>query len=294
MKEINTEFLTELQKLYTDFKIPNEEYFKYYISLILQNKPTLEKHIIDLQDLFNKEESITKYKFAKMQEILTYIKTTFTDISSLPQELFTTVYTTKEFNDYKVDKIYISIDLSEANWTAFKSICNVTDLPNFNDWTKQTFNLHPALSESKSFRQYIFGNTNPKRLQKVQENMMQKLYEGLDETFKSKLKGKKSDELVFEFDSFEKVPRVVLPIISSEISKLKTTYFTVSEHVNFKEFVRIKSIYDIDGQTVIEKKLMNVPGNRFFMHYKTLILNEELDEKDLFFTNEKHLAKWVI
>ena len=294
MKLINTEFLVELQKLYPDFKIPNEEHYQYYIVSVLKSRPNLSKNFAALTELFNLEESITKYKFAKMQEILTYLKTNFADISALPEELFKTEYTTKEFNDYKTDKFYVSIDLSEANWAAFKAICNIIELPNFSEWTEKTFNLHPALSNSKSFRQYIFGNTNPKRLQKVQENMMQKLYEGLDETFKSKLKCKRSDELVFEFDSFETVPRVILPIVSEEISKLKITYFTVSEHINFKEFVRIKSIYDIDGQTIIKKKLMSVPGNRFFMHYKTLILNEELEEKDLFFTNEKNLAKWVI
>ena len=63
---------------------------------------------------------------------------------------------------------------------------------------------------------------------------------------------------------------------------------------NFGDSILIKKIYDKKLNT-IKAELFGCPGNRFFIHYKTLVLNEELNDLDLLFEPEPgKLAKWII
>jgi hypothetical protein len=287
----------ELQKLYPDFKIPFEKDAPYYIGLLTKNNASLELNYNDFVSLELIEKDSVKYKFKKFDEILAYFKEMKWDLNSIPQtsELLNSKYTLREFNNYKPNKFYTSIDLKEANWQSFKHAFEL-NLPNFEEWSTTQFDLHPAIAKSKSFRQYLFGNTNPKRLQRIQESMMKDIFSLfiLDE---DKIVGKKSDELIFEFkDSKEATDWFIHYLYVSYPFDCKINFFTVSEHTNFNEFIRIKEIIGgfLLGPRGNERKLMGVPGNRFFIHFKTLILKEELDDRDLKFTVEKNLAKWII
>lgn len=290
----------ELQKLYPEFKIPYEKEVEYYIQCLRVNDPTMEEKLNDFTALGFIEPDPVRYKFKKFDEIMAYFKQYNLDMNLLHKDssLLNSGYTLKEFNNYKSDKFYFSIDLREANWQAFKHAQSLSNKDSFEEFTTKEFDLHPAIARSKSFRQFLFGNTNPKRLQKVQESMMHKIYESLGDELKSKVVGKKSDELLFESDNhhtFEDIELTLFINMSMLNFWIKTTYFTVSEHTNFNEFVRIKKEFPNGNYEISNKqKLMGVPGNRFFIHYKTLILNDYLDERDLYFVQDKNLAKWVI
>ena len=65
-------------------------------------------------------------------------------------------------------------------------------------------------------------------------------------------------------------------------------------HDNYNDHVRIDTVFDTDSLLGKYSELKGVNGNRFFLHFKTLILKEELDERDFLFLNDKHTAKWVI
>ena len=291
----------ELQKLYPDFKIPYEKLADYYISLLIPYSERLQIQFHDFSDLKKEHPDCVRYKFQKFDEILAYFKTNNWDLNSIDKDasMLNAGYSTKEFGDYKPDKFYLSIDLKEANWQSFKYGLGLTHLPDFETWTCRTFDLHPAIARSKSFRQYIFGNTNPKRLQRIQESIMKMVYEGL-EIWQQNVVSKKSDELLLEFDTLTSVDNFFnifflnLPFHRESKFEFKYTWFMVTEHQNFDEFVRIKEKYTNESYSQLqERQLMAVPGNRFFMHYKTLILKQELCEWDTLFVVDKKLATWI-
>lgn len=294
---------SELQKLYPDFRIPYEKEADYYLHVLLRNNSKLQKQFDDFTALESEQSDIIKYKFKKFDEIMEYFKSQNWDLNSIDKDspLLHSGYSEQDFNNYRPDKFYISIDLKEANWQAFIHGLSLSKALDYERWSNFCFSLHPAIARSKSFRQFLFGNTNPKRLQSIQKSMMNEFYNCLSDEWKSFIVGKKSDEILFELpndwrnydsDDFGEALNM-LPY------KFKVTLFRVSEYTNFNEFVRIKEVYsvssDIDTPHMItERKLMGVPGNRFFIHYKTLILGESLDERDTFFINDKHLAKWTL
>lgn len=281
----------ELQKLYPDFKIPYEKEAVYYLNLLLNHNPKLQTQYADYIALSAAEPEPGKHKLKMMDIILQYFKNKGWDLNSIDNNdlILNSDYTEKEFNNYKPDKFYISIDLKEANWQSFKfAFALLEGLPDFEKWSIETFALHPAIARSKSFRQYLFGNTNPKRLQRIQKGMMGVVYNS--HPYKNYVVGKKADELIFEFDN---IPNFMEEINISWDTKI--SFFTVHEHKNYGEFVRVKHKYaDSTFEHVIETQLMGVPGNRFFIHYKTLILIQQLEERDLYFVNNKHLAKWIL
>lgn len=300
---------SELQKLYPDFRIPFEKESRYYLELLLKNNNKLNEQFHDFRQTEEVVEDIVKYKFAKFNEIIKYFTDQKWDLNLIDKDsgILNSGYSLKEFADYKPNKYYISVDLKEANWQAFQHAFNLS-LSSFATWSFQTFDLLPAIAKSKSFRQFLFGNTNPKRLQRIQQSVMQKLYLSIyNDKLKFNIVGKRSDELLFEFDEVSEnvwdfFEELYLSFQFKSILKslpitkqFKITCFKVTEHTNFNEFIRIKEVYkDNDFKEPGERKLMSVPGNRFFIHYKTLILNEELEERDLFFLNDKHLAQWVL
>jgi hypothetical protein len=291
----------ELQKLYPEFKIPYEKEWMYYVATLIQNDPLLEQKFNDVRDLINVEVDIVKYKFKKYNEILEYFKKGTWDLNDIdPKDpMFLSAYTEQDFNNYKPGKYYFSIDLREANWQAFKYAFGLTSLTDFEEFSINTFNLHPAIAKSKSFRQFLFGNTNPKRLQQIQKRMMLEIYKSLPDELKDKIVGKKSDELLFESEdsSIFEPPEYSHYVKMHNLGiQTRVTFFMIEEHTNFGEFVRIKKEFQNWNYEIADKrKLMGVPGNRFYIHYKTLILNGELDERDLYFMGDnKNLAKWII
>lgn len=290
----------ELEKLYPEFKIPYEKEADYYLHVMLHGNKKLQQTFALFKELEAKHPEITKYKFKKFDEIIAYFKTMSWELNNLDNNcsLLNSDYSEKDFNNYKPDKFYISIDLKEANWQAFKLAFEVIDGPNellnFEGWSIKQFDLHPCVAQSKSFRQFLFGNTNPKRLQRIQKGMMNIVYNS--HPYKDFIVGKKPDELIFEFSNLSEFDQFKFSQYIDNIPyQFKFSFFTISETTNFKEFVRIKNKFTgFEFKELLETKLVGVPGHRFFLHYKTLILKEPLDERDYYFVVDKQLAKWVV
>ena len=293
-RNMNIDF-KELEKLYPELKVPYEKETEYYLKT-LEDSGVDIKTIIDNVKDFNatmlsaEYASLTKYKYKKLDELVAFIKEKYSlqGLQSVQHN-----YDEKEFNDYKPNKHYYSIDLRQANFASLKdTFLNEIKSTNWEDWLKEEgIELHPIVSNSKSFRQIVFGNTNPKFLQSVQKRMMANLIGHLRENFLSSfmesLVGKKSDELIFELDELllDSEYEVLKNLVGS---KFKITLFTITDHKNYGDGVRIKHFNSKPD------KLMGVSGNRFYLHLKTLILKQELDERDLYFVQDKNLAKWVL
>lgn len=288
---------SELTKCYPNFKIPVFEYSDYYIDTLLKAGIVTERPIQQLEALSLDQTNISKYKMSKLDEILNYFKEKEYDLNKLDFEsgLFNKgVYSLKDFNNYKPNKFYVSIDLKEANWQAFKRVFNL-DLPDWENWSQQTFNLHPFISESKSFRQLVFGNTNPKRIQAIQKQMMLDICNVMPINIKEAIVSTKSDEIVLEFDEYPSDHLFMFNYFGKVLNyKISIDIFTIELVKSFGEMVRLKNIFTQMDKVISETKMINVPGNRFFIHLKNLILKQKLDQKDLYFENDNKLAQWVI
>ena len=287
---------SELQKLYPSFKIPTEKFTNYYLYQLLEAGICEQKHLDQMANLFDKEKDISKYKMKSMDKILKYFEEQDWKLSEIDMTPYLSDYQEKEFNDYKEHNFYISLDLKQANWQAFQTAFSLK-LPEFSNWVKNEFKIHPFIAESKSWRQLLFGNTNPKKIQIISKFLMQKIYLNLPLQLSEKCVGKRSDELIFEFTS-----RPSAEIISS-LSKLSIqldlqtslNLFQMKNEFSFSENVKIKySLSLVDEEIILNKKMCGVSGNRYFIHLKNLILNTTIKDEDLYFENQGYLAKWVL
>lgn len=286
----------ELTKTYSKFKIPVEKYADYYIDTLIEAGIVDKRPIELLKALTEKVGSVSSYKGQKMDEILEYFKKMDWNLNNIDYSklCMNCTYTLLDFNNFKSDKFYISIDLKEANWQAWKEIFSLK-FGSWKEWTEKTFELDPYLSESKNFRQYIFGNTNPKRIQKVQELMMQNVIEAMPNEIKGHIVSRKSDELILEFNYNPIVHWFHLNYIEKIVNyELNLTMFKIEYILNFGETVKLKHSYTSPNAKEFKTKLTEVNGNRFFIHLKSIILNKPILEKDLFFEVNKKLAQWVI
>lgn len=285
----------ELTKAYPEFKIPYHKYTDYYIETLIDAELVTQRPIELLKDL---EETVTdagKYKMKMMDKVLESFSEKGWELSEiLDMSQFKTDYTELEFNDYKKDKYYLSIDLRQANWQAFKYAFNL-DLPKWEEWVISEFDIHPFYAESKSWRQLLFGNTNPKRLQTIQKHMMGKLIEKLTSEMSCAIVSRRSDELVLELSYLPIVHSFMFENLSSWAEmQVKVTCFKVELVESLGEGIKVKHFFELNGQPNPPSKMMSVPGNRFFMHLKNIILKKPILERDLFFEQDRKLAQWVI
>jgi hypothetical protein len=287
---------SELTKLYPNFKIPVPKFSEYYIQTLLDANVVTNRPIEQLELLYAEVPEVSKYKMKSLDEILLYFKNNSWDLNTIDYDglVKKCTYTSLEFNDFKSDKFYVSIDLKEANWQSFKYIFDLK-LPLWEEWTKTTFNLHPFISESKSFRQLVFGNTNPKRLQKIQEVMMQNIISYMTTELKEAIVSRKSDELILEFNYLPIVHQFMFENLGKILEyNIHVNYFKVSLEESCGETIKLKHTFTDLKKKSFTTKMISVPGNRYFMHLKTLILKKPVLEKDLYFEQDRRLAQWVI
>lgn len=296
--------IKELQTLYPKYKVPFNKEQEYYLNL--QMDDTLPYILDSLLELENQVAPLTisKYKLQKMDEILLDFKESrytetlknldFAFIDSQNLDL-----NTNEFGNFKTDKVYLSVDLVQANWNTFKKYTGLNSPLAWDEYMVK-YNLHESIAKSKTFRQYVLGNTYPSRLQKLSLYEIVKVKNKLlSELNDLNIVSTNADELILEFNSlsFETLSKItnILHSLKDEI-KTKISVFGIQEvKNNFGDFVRIKREYNSPNMIKCTKiELRGVPGNRYFLHYKTLIKQQELDDRDLVFLQDKKLAKWII
>ena len=279
----------ELEKLYS-VKIPVFDHVNYYLETLQKSSEysDVQIWIKMLQDLESQTEDVTSYKFKQMDRIIADLKIHIPAIlahSNLPF-----VFESKGFKP-ESGHLYISLDIREANWSAFRALSGL-EAPSFSQWL-ETQSVHQFLAQSKTFRQHIFGNLNPKKLIQWQQQTVNKMLASLTEF---KVVGIASDEIIIDIteESKETLHKKldVIDFTLFKAKKFKTEYFD-----NYGEHIRIDSIFKgelVDDNDVSYRKLVEVTGTRYFIHFKTLIIGETIDERDLLFKNDHKLAKWVL
>ena len=197
--------------------------------------------------------------------------------------------------------LLVSFDLKEANYSVLKSFNVNSEFPNtWNEFLSKLY-VPEALKQSKSFRQFIMGNLNPTRNQKVQTIKIREVIDqlirlGVDD---NQIVFISSDEIVVclsENDIKNKL-WVHLSEINNKIHpfELRAKIFKLDE---IAPNVLIKTYYSspVFTDTILEthKELYGVSGNQFYLNFKKFILNEAIDDRDIMFILENKIAKWVI
>ncbi len=271
-----------------DLSVPDYSNFDYYINHFsrLEKWKNIKEHIILYEQAEQKYGDLYDYRVKKSYEIIEYLKGTRALNELNDDNLIPDLPTTKSF-EYSEHCRYISIDIKKANWVVLKKYDPdfLNEMGDSYEKFLQKFDLPEIFSHSKQFRQFIFGNINPKRQIKAQRQIIQSIIDRFDH-LNLKLACVKNDEIIYSFTNFSEIQEILNDI---DTSLFKTKIFKVERVEDF----RVNSIIDTNGQ-LINKELVGCNGNRFFICLKKYIFKEELDIRDLYFRLDGNLAIWSI
>jgi hypothetical protein len=269
-----------------DLSIPEYTHFDYYIEQFskVEKWKNLKDLILLYEDAEEKCGDIFEYKIKKSNEVIEYLKNTRAFNELTDDNLLPDLMTTKSF-EYDENRYYLSVDIKKANWYVLKKYDPefLNELGDSYEDFMNKFNIHEIFHHSKQFRQFIFGNINPKRQGKAQRLVVQSVldkYKNLD----LEVACIKNDEIIYVFDDFSQITEV-LDTIDKNI--FKTKIFKVSRVEDF----RINSYLTSEGN-LLHKELVGCNGNRYFICLKKYIFNEPLDVRDLLFKMDGNLAIW--
>lgn len=304
--------IKEFKKLFK-INIPVEEHFDYYIDVLSESKEY--ENIKDLVSEYEKYEihcEDTKFKNSKSYKLdhalpllVSHIKQTNAYKSLMKEDFSNAGFRTKNTLKDNDNTYLMSIDFSSANYSALKTYDKDNEL--FENWDElcEKKHIHPVLAKSKSFRQLVFGNTSPKRLQRHQHRNTVKIINELIDFY-----GFVEDDFVFishdEFvvklrpdhklavSRFIKLIRSVDEIINKLDIGMKV-HSRVYKNEAIDKKMSVQTIYNIKMGGLSESHLVlhQVPGDKYFKIFKKYILKESIDNRDLLFVNNGDLAIWV-
>jgi hypothetical protein len=266
--------------------VPVYSEFDYYIAQL--SKVPKFNDILDMVKLYESAESeivdLYKYRIEKSNEIINYLKSTRAYEELIYDNLLPDLQTTKNFH-YEEGRKYISIDLKKANWLSVKKYDPdfLNELGDSYEDFLDKFDMPEVFKKSKSFRQFIFGNINPKKQIKSQRLMIQDIVGEFGNVLQ--IECIRHDEVIFSFDAFEDI----IPIYKSynRSNSYNVKIFTIDRVEDFK----IENLYDINGE-LTGRSMVGCNGNLYFLNLKKYITNEEIDIRDLYFKVENRLVVW--
>lgn len=271
-----------------DLSIPEYAHFDYYIEQFskLEKWKNLKDLILLFEDAEEKHGDIFEYKIKKSNEVIDYLKNTraFNELND--DNLLPDYPTTKSF-EYDENRYYLSVDIKKANWYVLKKYDPdfLNELGNTYEDFMSKFYIHEIFNHSKQFRQFIFGNINPKRQGKAQRVVVQSILDKY-KNLNLEVACIKNDEVIYVFDQFSQIQELLNTV---DTNIFKTKIFKVSRIEDF----RINTYLNSEGQQ-LHRELVGCNGNRYFMCLKKYIFNEPLDIKDLLFKNDGSLAIWFV
>jgi hypothetical protein len=269
-----------------EINIPEYSQFEYYIDQL--SKLDKYKNIKELVEKFRTLESeiddIYQFKVKKSNDIIEFIKTTraFSELND--DNLIPDYPTTKNFV-YDESKRYLSIDIKQANWTILKRYDPdfLNELGNSYSELLNKFGLPEIFQHSKTFRQFIFGNLNPKRQIKAQRVIIEEIIQKF-KSYNLEVACIKHDEIIYVVDD-----DITLKNILSEIDYniFKTKIYKVERVEDF----RINSYYD-QSENFLHKELVGCNAHLYYLNLKRFIFREKIDIRDLYFRLDSKLAIW--
>ncbi|MFA5067458.1 MAG: hypothetical protein WC466_05400 [Candidatus Izemoplasmatales bacterium] len=306
--------ISEFSKMFK-INIPVESYFDYYIKVLSESFEY--KNIYNLVERFSEFEmwveangyqNVAHYKMEyAFKELINYISSTNAYKGVLDFDYSKIGFFKKDNWKLYQNNFFLSVDIASANFQSLKLFDKENQMKS--SWAEllNHLSVYPLVAESKSFRQLVFGNLNPKRIQKIQHYQILKIFETLEDLISTdEIVVVSEDEIVFcignnESDALEKRKNLLL-----EIEKIREVHLSKKEgwmetkNTTFKYEKTSKDLYTKTiflGNTIditnSHKTLYGCPGNVFYLNFKKYILDKPVEEKDCFFQVDNKLAKWV-
>jgi len=270
-----------------DLNVPKIEHFEYYINQLSKSQKykNIRQYISLWEEVEHQIDDVWEYRKSKSNQIIEFIKNT---------NAYTEMCFDKNLLDFNVNKSieyleglkYFSIDLRNANWVSLKKY----DSPSINELGDnyseflQKFDLPKVFIHSKYLRQFIFGNVNPKKIMKVQRNLIQNVVEKYNKFLK--VVGVRNDEVIFSFENFNEIQEIYQ---SLDQTVYKTKIYSVRKVEDF----RIDTHYNIYGE-VLNNELVGCDGHQFYLKFKQYITGEKIDIRDLYFKSAGKVAIWEL
>lgn len=259
MKDIQK--ISEIEKLY-GYRIPHIEHYKYYLELLSK---TDEKVLININNLADYEQrcdyDVKSAKHKVSNFLIEHFKELFNNYKSAPLQ----VQFEEKNCTYLDGHRYVSIDISEANFTVAKKYHGL-ELPKWERYLTENLGVDISLAASKNLRQYVLGYVLGKRIVSYEKVEVHNKLKTIDPKL---VVGVNSDEIILDITDYHNYDYKSL-----NDGFWKATMFVMNTTSNYGEHIYYKT-FD-DGS----KKLYAANGNDFYIHYKTLILNEPLDVLD--------------
>jgi hypothetical protein len=275
-----------------DLNVPVLEHFDYYIEQMSKTEKFKDiKHLIELfEEADCKIEDFYRYKIEKSNEIINFIKSTNVYTELCYGDDLIDLPTNKLFS-YEEGVNYVSVDLRSANWASLKKYDQLNELGTSYREFLEKFGLSEVFVHSKYLRQFIFGNVNPKKQQKVQRNLIQEVVREFQDQFE--VECVRNDEVIFRFDKFSDLNKIYngldVSLDTNINDKYKIKIFTIKRVEDF----RVDTVYNIEGSE-LRKEMLSVNGQLFYLKLKQYITGEPLDIRDLYFKSDGKLALWMI
>lgn len=269
-----------------ELNIPDYQHFDYYISQL--SKLDKYHNIYDLIELYKRAESVTddiyQFKIEKSNQIIDFIKSTRAYGELNEDNLIPDLPTTKNFV-YSEDNRYLSIDIKKANWYILKKYDPefLNELGDSYELLLTKFGLPEVFHYSKTLRQFIFGNLNPKRQIKAQRVVVEEIIQKF-KPLNLEIACIKPDEIIYVVNNDDILQQILNEI---DYNVFKTKIYRVERLDDF----RIHSYYD-KFDNFLHKELVGCNSHLFYINLKKYILNQPVEIKDLFFRMDGNLAIW--
>ena len=216
-------------------------------------------------------------------------------------------------------KTCISLDFVKANFSMVKKFDQEKDFGNDFSLFLHSQGVHTFLARSKSFRQFVFGKTNPKMLAVIQKFYIWKLKNFLNKNDipKEGVSFNRGTDVFVKEDDFVFVSHDEIIIDMSEflddkLGGVDTAYYSdimeavskwselnsirVKDTIFVEEKVGesvVRRVFD-DQNNIVSETLKGVEGNKLYLELKKHILKEEIDKRDLLFKQNDSIASWVL
>lgn len=287
-RELRNRFLKE-SKL--PIPVLDSPYFEYFLDLYeetLKSRSKFEAYKESVANLSNYMEIYNKFKddvigFIKNHDSYKEFTNTNYSFDSVPS---INLYTEENCGRW------ISIDLVSANFGVLRKFDTsiVKDEVTYKSFV-ETFENGHLFSDSKSTRQVIFGNLNPKKLQNHQKYCLSRIVEFLNETFVGiEVYSLGSDELVIPYDTetFDRLNGEYVKVIEDLVgTKVKVDRFELVKNKEFSEYGFVK--VDMEGNFL---ELSAVPKTFYAQAYKAYF-GLGLNDMDMVSFHEGHIVKFV-
>lgn len=271
-----------------DLGVPDYNHFDYYIEQL--SKLDKWKNLKDLIKLYEDAEDklgdLFEYRIKKSNELIDFLQKTRAYNELNDDNLIKDYPITKSFQ-YQENINYLSVDIKRANWVILKKYDPefMNELGDSYSDLLDKFNIPEFFRDSKQFRQYIFGNVNPRRQCKAQRAIVEDFinkFKYLD----LNIECVKNDEVIYTYNNISEISEL-LSQVNRDLFKIKL--FTVNRIQDFRI-----NLYTDEAGKFTHKEMIGCNGHSFFMLLKKYILEEPLDIRDLYFRMDGNVAIWNV